>query len=216
MWNKLFLVGVVMFGLLLAGGCAENKKQIDELTLNKQDLEGQLQQLKGELDEKQAELTKCQDQLASLRGERGQLQQQLESARRQPAQAQLPAGWEIHKGMVMTSLPEAVLFAPGKAQLLRSAPAKLNRVLQQIKTNFPGRDVYIIGHTDSNPIRRTKALWQDNLDLSLNRAAAVTRYMIDHGLNTKQVIAGGAGQYRPVSKSKTRNRRVEFWILKPM
>jgi len=40
-------------------------------------------------------------------------------------------------------------------------------------------------------------------------------------MNPKQVIAAGVGEYRPMvsnstSSGKMKNRRVEFWILKPM
>ena len=122
--------------LAVSGCCEQERKKIDELTLNKQDLEGQLQQLKSELDDKQAELAKAQDQLAALRGEKGQWAQQLEQAKRQSAQ-NLPPGWEVRKGMVMTSLPVAVLFDPGKAVLKTSASSKLSTVLKQIQANFP-------------------------------------------------------------------------------
>ncbi len=219
MLGKLLRVNLVILGLLVVGGCCDQyKKQVDDLTLNKQDLEGQLQQLKGELDDKQADLSKCQDKLATLTAERDALQRQLGAAKAQPQQ-QLPAGWEVRKGMVMTSLPEAVLFAPGKADLKASATSRLNTVIRQIKSNFPGQDVYVVGNTDSDPIRRSK--WDDNLELSLHRAAAVTRFMISHGMNPKQVVASGVGEFRPVASNstragKTKNRRVEFWILKPM
>ncbi len=208
---------LVVLGMLVVSGCCEQeRKQIGELTLNKQDLEGQIKQLEGDLNEKQAELVKLQDQLKALGGEKGQLAQQLESMKRQP---QLPPGWEVRKGMVMTSLPVAVLFDPGKAVLKASASSKLSTVLKQIQSTFPGRDVYVVGHTDSDPIRRSK--WQDNLELSLHRSAAVTRFMIAHGLSSKQVVAGGVGQYRPVApntsaRGKEKNRRVEFWVLKPL
>jgi len=217
MLGKLSSASLLVMAMLVIGGCCEKERQqLAELQLNKQDLEGQIQQLKGELDDKQAELAKCQDRLASLTGEREGLQRQLESMKNQP---KLPTGWEVRKGMVMTSLPEAVLFAPGKADLKTSATSKLNTVIQQIRANFPGRDVYVVGHTDSDPIRRSK--WQDTLELSRHRAAAGARFMRSHGMNPKQVIAAGVGEYRPMvsnstSSGKMKNRRVEFWILKPM
>ncbi len=92
MWSKLLRVNLVVLGLLVVGGCCDQyQKKIDEMTLNKQDLEGQLQQLKSELEDKQAELTKVQDQLAALNGEKGKWAQQLEQAKRQQPPA-LPHG----------------------------------------------------------------------------------------------------------------------------
>jgi len=220
MARKLVGLNLAMLALLVVGGCCEQeKKQLSELQMNKQDLEAEVQRLKDELNDKQADLEKLQAQLDALTGQRGQLQSQLDALRRQ--QANLPKGWEIRKGMAMTSIQEEVLFDSGRAVLKTSARSALNNVLRQIKQSFPGKDVYIIGHTDTDPIRRTRGQWQDNLDLSLNRAAAVTRYMTSAGLGAKQVVTGGVGEFRPVASNatragKTKNRRVEFWILKPL
>ncbi len=211
---------LIMLGFLSGlGGCCSGKlkKQIDQLTLDKQDLEGQLQQSRSQLDEQQASLTKCQDKLASMQGRESSLRRELEKARK--LAERLPSGWTVKKGMAMTSLADAVLFDSGKAKLKRSAAGKLDEVIRQIRAKFRGKDVYIMGHTDSDPIRKSK--WKDNLELSLHRAAAVARYMNTHGLNPRQVIVAGVGKYRPIASNKTRagkakNRRVEFWILKPM
>ncbi len=215
---KILKTSLILLVVLAIGGCCDQyKKQVDQLTLDKQDLQAQLNQMKAELDSKQAELTDCQDKLSQLHGKEASLQKELEAARK--LAAKIPSGWEVQKGMAMTSLSDAVLFDPGKAKLKSSAYAKLNKLIAQISAKFPGKDVYIIGHTDSDPIRKSK--WKDNLELSLHRAAAVARYMISHGLNPKQVIVAGAGKYRPIASNKTRsgkakNRRVEFWILQPL
>ncbi len=214
----LFKSGVLFLALITIGGCCDKyKKQVDQLTLDKQDLQAQLNQIKSELDNKQAALTDCQDKLSQLRGKETSLMKELEAARK--LAAKIPAGWEIRKGMAMTSLSDAVLFDPGRATLKPSSYAKLNKIIAQILSKFPDKDVYIIGHTDSDPIRKSK--WKDNLELSLHRAAAVARYMISHGLDPRRVIVAGAGQYRPIASNKTgrgkaKNRRVEFWILKPL
>ncbi len=222
MRNKIVSACLVLVAVVTLGGCAEQeKREIDRLTLSKQDLEGRVQQLTDELDTKQAELSNCQDKLAQLTGSQTALQRQLQEAlKQQPPQQALPQGFEIREGKVMTSLPVAVLFDSGRNVLKSSASSKLNTVINQIRANFPGMDVYVVGHTDTDPIRRTKDKWQDNLDLSLARSAAVTRYLISHGLNAKQVITAGVGEYRPVASNRTRdgkakNRRVEFWILQP-
>ncbi len=218
MKRSMVKAGLVILSVLMIGGCCDKfKKQVDQLTLDKQDLQAQLNQVKEELDSKQADLANCQDKLSELQGKQSSLEKELEAARK--LAAKIPAGWEVKKGMAMTSLSDAILFDPGKAKLKSSAYAKLNRIIAQINAKFPGKDVYIIGHTDSDPIRRSK--WKDNLELSLHRAAAVARYMIAHGLNPKQVIVAGAGKYRPIASNRTRagkakNRRVEFWILKPL
>jgi flagellar motor protein MotB len=61
----------------------------------------------------------------------------------------------------------------------------------------------------------TKNLWIDNLDLSLNRAATVTRELEKLGVPGDLVVAGGQGQYNPrapndTRENKAKNRRVEI------
>jgi chemotaxis protein MotB len=219
MRKALLQLSMLVLGLAMVGGCADKQKsEIDRLTMANQDLAGQVQQLKDELDQKQADLTNCQDKLAGLTGSRESLMKQLDAARNRPVQQIVPPGFEVRNGMIMATLPESVLFDSGKAILKKSASSRLNAVISQIRANFPGRDVFIVGNTDTDRIRRSK--WDDNLDLSLARSAAVTRYLISHGMGAKQVIAAGVGEYRPVASNKTsvgkaKNRRVEFWILKP-
>jgi chemotaxis protein MotB len=218
MWNKLLRANLVIWALIAVGGCCEQERQqLNDLKMREQDLNAEIQRLKGELDDKQRELEAAQNKLADLTGQRGNLEKEL--ARLRQLQAQAPAGWQVKKGMIMTSIPESVLFDSGKAVLKPTAAGSLNRVIGQIRANFPGRDVYVVGNTDTDRIMRSK--WKDNLELSLHRAAAVTRYMTAHGMSSKQIVSAGVGEFRPVASNaspqgKSRNRRVEFWILKPM
>lgn len=208
---------VVLICVIFIGGCCDSyKKQIDQLTLEKRDLEAQLKRVQSELDEKQLELVNYQNELSNLQDKLASLESELTKAR----QIQLPAGWRKTKeGMIMTSIEDTVLFDPGKAELKRTAKSKLDSIIKQINENFPGQQIYIVGHTDSDPIR--KSSWKDNLELSLHRAAAVARYMIANGLDPKHVVVAGVGEHRPVvpnttQENKARNRRVEFWLLQPV
>jgi len=210
------LAGLAGMAVFLGGCCQKYIDQIDQLTQERQDLEGQLQTVRDGLAAKDADLNQCRDDLSAAKNEVTALQAALDKAREE---AKLPKGWQVQKGMIMTSLPTKVLFAPGKAKLKSGATISLKRILADIKANFPTHDIYIIGHTDSDPIRVSG--WKDNLELSLQRAASVARYMIRQGMSPKQLIAGGCGEHRPVasnstSSGKARNRRVEFWVLKPM
>jgi len=207
-------MALAVASVALLTGCADKcKQQLEDAQFRVDDLEAQLRANQEELDAKTAQLAQCQADLAGAQSQVGQLRQQM------AAQPKLPEGWQAKKGMVMTSLPVAVLFDSGKAKLKAGAAAKLNKVISQIRSNWPGKDVYVVGHTDSAPIRKSK--WHDNLELSLQRAAAVTRYLIKKGLNPKKIVAAGCGEHRPVASNATksgmaRNRRVEFWILKPL
>ncbi|NLX05166.1 MAG: OmpA family protein [Phycisphaerae bacterium] len=194
----------------LVGGCCQKEKaQIEQLMGENEALADQLRACNENLDAKEADLAQARDALASARNQSNQLQAALDKARSQPP---LPAGWEERGGVTMTSLSTQVLFDSGKAKLKGGATGRLDKVISEIRRSFPGRDVYIIGCTDSDPIR--KSGWKDNLDLSLARSAEVTRYMTRHGLSAKQVVTGGVGEHRPTGKGKSADRRVEFWILR--
>jgi len=205
--SSILVVMVLVSVALLFSGCADQcQQQLDQLTLKYQDLQAQSDADRQALDAKTAQLDQC-------RADLGTTKDQL------AAKPDLPEGWEMQKGMVMTSLPEAVLFNAGKAKLKSGAAKTLKTVIFQIRANWPGQDVYIIGHTDSDPI--SKSNWKDNLELSAQRALAVSRYMVKQGMSARQLIAGGCGQHRPLASNSTasgkaKNRRVEFWILKPM
>ncbi len=75
--------------------------------------------------------------------------------------------------------------------------------------------VDIVGHTDSDPIK--KSGWKDNWQLSSERALAVLRYLNSKGMRADQIRAVAAGSAKPIasnssSDGKSRNRRVEIVV----
>ena len=83
------------------------------------------------------------------------------------------------------------------------------------EAEFPDRDIWVIGYTDTDPIKVTKHLWTDNLDLSLNRAATVGREFYKLGLDADNIFVAGHGEHRPqapndTKANKTLNRRVQI------
>ena len=71
----------------------------------------------------------------------------------------------------------------------------------------------IVGHTD------TKGSAEHNQDLSQRRAAAVGKYINDHGLPNVKIETVGYGKTKPLCTEDTdachdKNRRVEFIVLK--
>jgi flagellar motor protein MotB len=72
--------------------------------------------------------------------------------------------------------------------------------------------VFVDGHTDPDPIAKTKGMWQDNLDLSAERARAVAKYLTSQGgLTSKNVDARAFGSTQP-KKTKDASRRVEIVV----
>jgi outer membrane protein OmpA-like peptidoglycan-associated protein/Tol biopolymer transport system component/ribosomal protein L18E len=104
-----------------------------------------------------------------------------------------------------------IFFDPGKSILKKESFAELDRV-SEFLANSPQLKIEIAGHTDNVGAAAT------NLALSLNRAKAVTDYVIKKGIAKDRVVAKGYGLTKPVANNKTKegkaqNRRVEFTVL---
>ena len=89
---------------------------------------------------------------------------------------------------------------------------ELNRVVQMMKDN-PNMTIEVDGHTDNVGNEA------DNLKLSKERAASVSQYLSDHGIDKGRLTSNGFGKSQPVATNDTddgrqQNRRVEFKILK--
>ena len=214
--NRRFVVGMFVVAPFVLGCCCNERKRITLLTADGEVLGAQLAEAKAKLVASDEEIARCREALSSANAKADALQGGI--AKTQEAGKPV-AGWEQQGEAAMKSLPERVLFEPGKADLKNEAFAHLNRIVDEIRQNFPGHEIYVMGHTDSDPIR--KSGWKDNLALSLQRAATVTRYLVKQGLNAKQIVTAGAGEFRPVAANTTNsgkasNRRVEFLVLKPL
>ena len=116
---------------------------------------------------------------------------------------------EHGRGMIKVNVPGDVLFAPGQATLRSTAKRTLDQIASVIKTSYGDNTIGIEGHTDRDPIKKSK--WADNLELSVQRAAAVHRYLRSRGIDARQMYAAGWGPTRPRS-SKSKSRRVEIVI----
>ena len=71
------------------------------------------------------------------------------------------------------------------------------------------------GHTDTDPIIKTKKLFENNLALSLKRGYVVAQELKGMGIEPKQLIAGGQGESNPIAPNDTKsnksmNRRVQI------
>jgi outer membrane protein OmpA-like peptidoglycan-associated protein len=72
--------------------------------------------------------------------------------------------------------------------------------------------IEVVGHTDD--------VGDDayNMDLSEQRAAAVSQYLIEAGVDASKIVAVGAGESLPIATNTTdqgraENRRVEVLVL---
>lgn len=108
-------------------------------------------------------------------------------------------------------LKQQIHFRQTRSAILPDSFELLDEVAQAIK-DVPGVLVRIEGHTDSVG-GMTK-----NMKLSQDRAKAVRRYLVKHGVRAKQLVATGYGATRPIASNSSRagralNRRVDFRIV---
>jgi flagellar motor protein MotB len=221
-------------GMLLAlaalavGCCDKENKQIEELTKqnlelsNKsKDLSGQLatartreSQLMAQMDSKDLAMTALQTENQELA--KGKAAATGAAAGKHTAKTS-EAGGETT--VYTESVGSDVLFEPGKATLTAGGVTKLDHIIATLKSRYAGMTVRVYGYTDADPIRKTRNLWTDNLDLSANRAMAVTRHLREKGINAEHIETVAMGETHPVapnssSANKARNRRVDIVVVK--
>jgi chemotaxis protein MotB len=126
----------------------------------------------------------------------------------------------IKNGKVYVSLAEQLLFASGSVEVDSKGVTALQQLAKAIKDQ---RDLNIMveGHTDNVPISKKSQYMQDNWDLSVMRATAITKILTKAGVSPKQITASGRGEYIPLTpndtaQNKQKNRRTEIIITPDM
>ena len=112
-------------------------------------------------------------------------------------------------GSVLFTFSSAEL-QPGGRQLLRSLVHPL-----RVYTAERGEVLMISGFTDDRGVSGRNQRFEDNLELSAQRALTVTRALIAEGMPPNQVFAAAFGAQQPVASNATeegraQNRRVEM------
>lgn len=103
-----------------------------------------------------------------------------------------------------------LLFASGKDKVTPEGMKTLSGLVGILNE---GRGIRIAGHSDSDPIRNSP--WKSNLHLSAARALSVANYLKQKGVSLDLMSVQGFGSSQPISgASKSRNRRVEIFLLK--
>ena len=177
--------------------------------------------MKTERDQLSTNLTGSKEELAALR------------TAKEKAEARIKAIDDIYKqfakmlgtgelkivarrGSLVLSLPAEVLFPSGVAELSKEGEIKVLEVAFNLK-KFPDRRFMVLGHTDTQPPQKTGP-YPDNWALSTARALTVTRVLAQGGVNRKNLIVAGAGEYDELvpnhsAAAMARNRRIEIALL---
>lgn len=76
-------------------------------------------------------------------------------------------------------------------------------------------EIVVVGHTDDLPINKPETLAHHptNWHLSVHRAIAVQKALVDGGLPASRCGVMGYAQYRPVGADRAQNRRVEIFVV---
>ena len=125
-------------------------------------------------------------------------------------------GYGMRDGHMVITIPQELTFASGKAELSSAGRKALKAVAKTLTENYPEGEYWIEGHTDNDPIVKSK--YASNRDLSLARAMAVLHYLVDDAsIADGQCVVAGWGPYRPVAGNDTKtnkaeNRRVEVVV----
>ena len=112
-------------------------------------------------------------------------------------------------------LGEALLFPEGSDNLKPEAFRTLDQTVALLKGTYPDEMVIIEGHTDNQPLLKTRERWKQNMNLGYNRAWAVFRYFLDHGVPESRMVVTSYSFNKPLDPltvnsdvGRKQNRRV--------
>jgi flagellar motor protein MotB len=194
------------------------------LDADNQHLHALLAQQQQQNQQMQAALQQSQRELAEARsqgGGGGSVARRGVSARAASHGGALPvvkipgADVEQDGDLVRIRVESAQLFGSGRAELKPDVGPTLDRIAQALKSDYAGRQIGIEGHTDSDPI--TKSKWKNNHELAVARSVALFTALKQRGVPESQLFVAGYGANRPVTgdkskQAKSQNRRVEIVV----
>jgi flagellar motor protein MotB len=110
-----------------------------------------------------------------------------------------------------------VLFSLNSDQLQPEGRQLLSTLVTPLKSYLTARDelLMVSGFTDNKSIRGGNSQFEDNWELSAQRALTVTRALIDEGMPSAMVFAAAFGAEQPIASNgdesgRAQNRRVEM------
>jgi chemotaxis protein MotB len=181
---------------------------LDSAIKKSKELETQLTAMSGNMNA-------SKDELAQLRSQRAEAEKRVaavEDIQRQFAKMIDTGQLKVtaRRGTLVLSMPSEVLFPSGVAELSKPGELAVLEVGITLK-RFPDRRFLVVGHADDMPLKTSP--YKDNLELSIARALNVTRFLVQAGMDPKNLLPAGAGEYDPVSKDRAKNRRIEIALM---
>lgn len=121
---------------------------------------------------------------------------------------------------VKVTFESGILFELSSATLSQTARNSLTDFANNVLKVNPTMDVSIYGHTDNTGWKNSTAeqSYQKNMELSRQRAASVSGYLLSCGISGNQIKSvEGLGESSPIASNDTaagrqENRRVEIYM----
>jgi len=210
--KRIFAIVLPILVMTLLSGCTNYQKMYKSLNVEHRNLVGLYENCQNENAQLRQGLSQSQATIEDL-------QNQITKLHKTPAEATGFEGMDVQldaaEGTITVTLPNTILFPSGSATLLDSSQQALNKILGVISSKYPNKRIDVVGHTDTDPIQKSK--WKDNWELSAERALSVVRYLESKGIDKNRLRAIGCGEGRPVTSNataagKARNRRVEIVV----
>lgn len=215
--HPLLALSLALAPLFASCAAQQYKAVADEREQENRALREERSRIKGENRDLTAEKTSLETQLAEANArlleqpERGADQNYSELD-------ELGIGYGMRDGRMVISIPTEITFGAGRADLSGDGKKALKAVARTLSKDYPvGQfEYWIEGHTDSDPIQKSK--FGSNRELSLARAMAVLRCLVDDAnVPDDACVVSGWGPHRPVASNdsrgnKAKNRRVEIVV----
>ena len=123
------------------------------------------------------------------------------------------------QGKLTVSILDRILFDSGEA-VLKPEGEKVLVQLAGVLSQYPKRQIHVVGHTDNVPIRASaRSRFASNWELSTARATAAVRFLQEQaGVDPSRLGAVGYGEFHPVADNDTpegraSNRRIAIVVL---
>ena len=218
--TRTILILVVVVTVASLTGCTNWKRKYEDINVVYQNCEGQLELCNTKLGETDDDRKKLTTQLTASQQKIADLQRQIDEGKTTAGQASgfgddLDVRYDAVAGTITVTLPNTILFSSGRATLKTATSKELDHIRNVLRERYSNMDIDVVGHTDSDPIKKSK--WKDNWQLSSERALAVLRYLIKRGIRSEKIRAVAAGASEPIasnssSAGKAKNRRVEIVV----
>ena len=197
------------------GACAGTDDRMIALENENFELRQQNRELDESLRENQTQRALLEGEVRALSAENDRLRLQASAP---AARESGPTGFEGIAGVtaatvsggVLIDVEGDILFASGSVTLKSSAKQTLDRIASVLKGTYGGATIRVAGHTDSDPIKKSK--WKTNERLSAERALAVEEYLATKGIDLDEMYVAAFGPAEPKG-SKAQSRRVEIFVL---